>query len=336
MISLEYVENYLYKALVTYRNDENFEDAIQEGLIRAWKDVQENTLSEMTQSYINHRAKQWAKNFIRDSKIGRRRPTGAPLNSKEGRNTKSGVASREKISIFMRDYSDLHDKEPSNIEIAQATGLSAAVVSYQRKAIREGRHHNNAITVTDQDGRTRTDYTAYSVSHFTTTFTEDIIFNIAGKIEWEDETIAEMDFFNLLDGVDQKHKQVLFWHHFMGYNSKEIAGLLGFFPASNTGHRHIKAAHKAVHALLDPSVAPPKPMLERAPRGPIKQKVGRAVATHCKANHEIRGIRKSSGKRYCKICNSLRCNPGRIEADIAPDSKLWSWDEGARPDGELS
>lgn len=328
MIDYEAIEGYVRRSLYSYRTHDMMDDAVQEAMIRAWKDHEEGITE---QSYLCRRAKIWAFNFLRDAPTGRRTATGAPKKSLEGRQDSRGQKTREKITQFLESYRELHEKDPKIYEVAEATGLSTAVVSYQWKNIREGKTKSNAL-YTDEYGERRIDYRAYSIGHFTTD-NEDPIFGYLSKSDrhtesFEDDLLGDLDFNMLLGKVDEVHRKVLYLHHVLGYNAKEVAGALGYEKVSNVGSRRIKAAHEAVRAVVDPTFKLPEKRKYPVERKRVpKPKKPRPEQTHCSKGHEIRGWRKASQKRYCKICNNLRTNPGKTVDDIPADSKLWKWDE---------
>lgn len=351
MVELEHVRKYLTTCLVKYRGHSEYEDAFQEGMIRAWKDIEDGNTEFL---HVARRARVWAFNFIQDSATGRRRATGAHKLTNDGRRSSQGEASREKISSFVEQYFELHDKRPSNVEISQATGLSTSVVSYQLKQLRDGKGINHAIYA-DHYGEQRIDYKAYTIGHITDE-NRDYLSSLQ-KVTWEEEFIDELDFYRTLEMVDPVHREVLYWHHVEGYNAKEVARLLGTAGNSTTGIRRIRAAHDAVKAALYPdeygevcrnghlrtrdntvtSIRTDKQIAKtcldckkdkrkrQAGRRKLKANEIRAQKTHCKNDHEIRGFK--SGRRYCKLCNYISRYPGRTTEDISPNSKLWNWDE---------
>lgn len=349
MVDLEEIRRYLITSLGRYRGHEEYEDGFQEGMIRAWRDIQDGHTEFL---HVAHRAKLWAVNYILDSGNGRRRATGAPPMSRNGRNDSQGEKSREKIRQYVSEYVKLHGSEPTNKQVANGTGLSSAVVSHQRKNMREGKGFNHALYTT-QYGEKRIDYSAYKSTAITDD-NRDFIFSFH-KVEFEKEVIDNMDFVALLEKVDVNHRNVLYWHHVLGLNAKEISQRLGLSGGSTTGSRRIKSAHEAVLAIVDPDkhgqrcrnghlrtsdntitsvrsdgqltnlcldCKEDKRKRQAARRKPTS---GRSKQTHCKNGHEIRGFK--SGRRYCKICNKLNQYPGMTVKDIPADSKLWNWDK---------
>jgi hypothetical protein len=57
-------------------------------------------------------------------------------------------------------------------------------------------------------------------------------------------------------------------------------------------------------------------------RAAVRAAKPKILKTHCKRDHEIRGIRPD-GKRYCKVCNYLR----QKGVEPGPGSKIWEWDQ---------
>lgn len=362
MIELDDIRRYLYKALSSYTSRSEYEDGLQEGLIRAWKDIEAGNDDFL---HVAHRARRWAINFILDSDSGRRKATGAPSRTMEGRKDSHGEATREKIRQFITHYRELHGEEPTQKQVAEGIGYTPQTVGHHMRNMREGRGTNHAI-YNEFYGEKRVDYNAYRTSSYNIDSIPEDQSKVFARhaISFEDQSVAEMDFYNTLAKVDPIHQQVLFWYYVEGYNYQEVAHLGGATAtrASNIGQRRVQAAHKAVLAALYPDKHPEvctkghvrtlentlinvQKTTGRADktcldcnsgrgRNTTKQTKGRAVATHCKNNHEIRGLRKGSGKRYCKVCNSLNNNPGRTIEDISPESTIWNWDEGAR--NELS
>ncbi len=348
MVDLEEIRRYLTKALGKYRDHSEYEDGFQEGMIRAWKDVEAGNEDFL---HVAHRAKQWAFNYLKDVQAGRRHSTGTPRRTRGGRRDAQGEKTREKICNYVQDHVSLHEVEPTNVEISQGTGLSTSVVGYHRKNMREGRRVNYAL-YSEQYGETRIDFSAYRFSPITDE-NRDYIFSF-NNTTFEDATVENLDFLRILEKVDQPHRNVLYWHHALDYTAKEIAEMLGLRGGSTTGGRRIKFAHQAVLEALYPEdyIAKCSNNHTRTPEntgtrtgslGQIsryckdcqdalrvkqaarrKQTKGRVLKTHCKNNHEIRGYK--SGRRYCKVCNYISRFPGRTDSDISPESKLWAWD----------
>ncbi len=348
MVDLEEIRRYLVKSLSRYRDHSEYEDGFQEAMIRAWKDVEAGNTEFL---HVAHRARQWAFNFYKDVGVGRRHHTGAPKLTNAGRRDARGEQSRSKIQQFVDQYYNLHRQEPTNKQVSQGTGLAVGVVSYHRKNMREGKGINHAM-YTEQYGEKRMDYAAYKQSHITSD-NEDFIYSF-NRVQFEDSVIDELDFYRTLEKIEPFHRNVLYWHHVMGYNAKEISKLLGLEGGSTSGSRRLRMAHDAVLAALYPDKYPEvcrnghhrtsdntlvyegatgirkvctdcSSETKKRQSARRKQTKGRVLKTHCKNNHEIRGYK--SGRRYCKVCNYLSRYPGKTDTDISQDSKLWNWDE---------
>lgn len=356
-VDLEEVRKYLLKATMSYRNHSDYEDGFQEGMIRAWKDVQdgnENTL------HVCRRAKQWAVNYITDLGSGRRRATGAPVRAHDGLVRAQGDLTREKISQYIDEYMALHETTPTNKQISMATGISSSVVSRQRLNIKTGRGTNFSIT-TEQYGELRTDWSAYKHSAITDD-NRDFVESYKATT-FETDLVDELTFYELLAPLSVEHQKALYLYHILGYTGLEIAKHLGLSEHQMTGRRKVNDAHKALKNILDPQIETchngvhirteentkltlrsdgytvksclacktfkkqrDKALSENNKTRTTKPKI---VKTSCKSEHEIRGYK--SGRRYCKICNNLRQYPGKTVDQIPAASKLWTWDEGARP-----
>lgn len=107
-----YLEKFLRYKLYHYRDDLEFEDAIQEGLIRAWKDHETGNYEI---AHLRNRAWSWSHNYL--YKEGTY-ATGSELKrSREGITKKSGDATREKVQAFQNEYYAIHEKKPSYKDI---------------------------------------------------------------------------------------------------------------------------------------------------------------------------------------------------------------------------
>jgi len=346
MVDIEKIRRYLITSLASYRGHSEYDDAFQEGMIRAWRDIEDGNDDFR---HVAHRAKLWAVAFISESGQGRRRSTGAPPMSRDGRRDAQGDKTREKIKQCIAEYESVHGEEPTNKYIVQSTGISSSVVSIQRKKMREGKGVNHAI----YNGRDRIDHNAYTIGPITLENENDIYGSVTTS--FESDLIADMSFKGLLEDLPSEERQVLYWHYVLGLNAKEIAAMLGLAGGSSSGMRKIRAAHHAVKVHLFPEeyqeqcvnghkrtpentkvftnvngtsskrcmicqeATRKRQAARRKPRKP------REVKTHCKRDHEIRGYK--SNRRYCKICNYMSAYPNKTEADIPPESALWKWDE---------
>ena len=345
---LKTVEKMVRTAIKSYRQDLRYEDAVQEALIHAWKDIQSG---EYDFNHMTNRAKLWARSFLQKPYA---RTTGAPPLSRDGVTTEDAERKRQKITSYVHEFSKLHDRKPSNSEVAQALGIPLATVAQQRINIATGAYDH---AIYEGEGKRRRIASAYfNPAHLDAVIDPDTS-AWAADHGFENETVANLDFERLLSGLSTDSRNVIYYHVFMGYNKRETSQFIGItqrqldtrlqraldevrayydvnfvLPPDTCPNGHEKTEENARytsegHRRCKPCIAAyedkrrAKVKAERAAARAAKPQV---LKTHCKRGHEIRGLRRGDGKRYCKVCNYMRSHDGNLPKD---GSKIYEWDQ---------
>lgn len=353
-LDLSTVERIVRSNIRSYRDDPRFEDAVQEALIRAWKDMESGDYVEDL-GYIINRAKLWARSFLQRKST---RTTGSPPLSRDGKMTEQGEKTRQKIMSYTSEYFRLHNRKPSNRETAKALGLTLTTVANQRINIAKGHYDHAVYDVEDKTGRRRLAKTYFLPVHLDSVFTSTMDSDgssdprtdaLVAIPSFEGDVLDEMSFRSLLDQIPEENRKAVYLHYGLGYSLVECSQILGI--TQKIFYTRMAKAKDEIRAIMDPDFAaeyhkepePPKCRNghEKPDTGRCKEciqnyekrragrkkgvKVERKPRTHCKRDHEIRGFK--SGRPYCKVCNYMSQNPDK---EIPETSKLWLWDE--RPD----
>lgn len=192
----------------------DFEDAVQEAIIHAWRDIE---TGGYTFAHVVNRAALQGKKLLADK---RATITGKARRSKEGTVSAQGEATREKINMFIRDYVDIHEKMPTNKEIAAAVGVSNSTVITHRK-----RGYTN---VGADGGVTRHNYSESSLESYMTAADIDADeCPLFAQDSFEDSLIEDLDFQNLLASLSEESAKALTLY-VMGYIDREIAEAFGY------------------------------------------------------------------------------------------------------------
>lgn len=347
MDQFQNIEKIVRKAISSYRHDHRYEDAVQEALIRAWKDI-EDGIDDF--HHVTNRAKVWARGFLGKPYA---RTTGSPPLSRDGVTTEDAERKRQKIISYEHEFFKLHERKPKNSEVSQALGIPLATVAQQRINIATGQYDH---AVYESEGTRRRISSSYFKPVHMDAFEAPDKDLIAAKTSFEGDVIAQLDFEALLHKLTEDSRQVIYYHVFMGYNKRETSQCMGisqrqldtrlqraldevravYDPSftlppetcpnghertadnllvTKEGHKRCKACIKAYEDKRRAKVKADRAKV-RAERGP------KTLKTHCKRGHEIRGLR-GDGKRYCKVCNYINTR-GK---EPAPDSKIWEWDK---------
>lgn len=251
--TLEWVQKWTSINLSHYRSHPHWEDAIQEALLHAWKDIESG---EYEPFHILNRAKQRAWAFMHNNK----RATGSPPLSRDGIGTAESDAQMWKIAHWRREYWELHDKWPSYAEVAKVFDISTSSVERQIMRHREGRY-NHAVYVPRGDGH-RTLAPSYfnpiSIDGMSDSLNDEgkdsetynqIRFSTG---DMEDIMISNLDFYRILDQVSEESRKVLFLVYVMGYTQPQVGKELGYKANHNqNGYKRIRKAHKEVKEILD-------------------------------------------------------------------------------------
>jgi RNA polymerase sigma factor (sigma-70 family) len=347
MDQLKNIEKIVRHAIYSYRADLRYEDAVQEALIRAWKDIQEGN-EEF--HHVANRAKLWARSFLQKHYA---RTFGSPALSKDGVTTEEAERKRQKIISYVHEFSKLHDRKPSNSEVAKALGMPLATVAQQRINIATGQYDH---AVYEAEGSRRRIASTYFKPVHMDAFEAPDKDMMASKTTFEGDLIAQIDFELMLKALSDDSRHIVYYHIFMGYNKRETSQYMGITQRQldtrlERALAEVRAWYAGEEFVVPPEMCPNGhekteentvtnaeghrrcrlciQRYEDKRRAKIKEQRAAARAnrpkfrkTHCKRNHEIRGIRPD-GKRYCKVCNYMR---SRGE-EPGPNSKIWEWDQ---------
>lgn len=329
-------EAYLKRALRKYNNHlpELIEDAIQEGIIQVWRDMEAGVTPKLK---ILRRAGLAANKFInRNGEYF----FGKPRTSREGI-TANGTTT-QKIKIFLDEYLPVHNwVYPSAIEVAKATGVSRTSVTAILKNIREGRI-DHMVYRTANDGSNRKDWDYYNTvsvnslknSDSTTDDWTDNPQVTKYSASWEDNLLSDINLIEVIKKLHPDHQRVLYMYLYEGYTPTEIARESGTVAHPNSvGRKYFQAALGQVHMLIDPYYGECTKGHKRTPETSVVKKrtdgyYFRTCLVCCKngGGDKSRRARKKMGRPISPICpqghtkdkidshGNLRCSKCRAEA----------------------
>lgn len=337
--TLKDVKLYLSRVLRSYARSPRYEDALQEGLLYAWRDI-ESGKYENDAGYIFLRARQRATAHIQ--KVYER-TTGSPALDREGKERSGGRAAREKISAYMDEFWALHDRAPVAREVGAALGMSKQSATEHMRKLKTGQY-SHAI-YEDYGGANR-----LARSYFTTRSIDEMDLHPDGSVKEKQEWLIDgkdsvqeaedrLDFERLLSQLSDHTHRVLHMVFVLGYNYTEVAEAVGYTSHTNSyGSRVVLKAVAEARELLYPS--PPTPaktpseycrkghkrteestkryklkngktrikcaICEKAAQAERQKntppKVPKSKAELCQRGHKIDGLR-GNGTRFCRTCN---------------------------------
>lgn len=135
VMTFEEMDSYLRKKVARFRDSPLWEDAVQEGLISIWQDMQEGTKEH---PHMVFRAVLRARALMFNPTT---HPTGhvAVNNAGPGsRRSARGEATREKIREYLANYRKLHGEEPTQYRIAKDLGMDKSTVRSQIAKMKTG------------------------------------------------------------------------------------------------------------------------------------------------------------------------------------------------------
>lgn len=296
---LSTVERVVRSNMSGYRDQHDWEDAIQEGVIRAWRDMREG---ERGNTHIIRRAKIWAKTHMTDD---HHLPTGHPGRETTGIVRQADLVRAEKVRGYVEHFYRLHDRLPKATEVAQALGISKSSASYHIKTRNEMR--GGYAVREDGEGHARLDRKSYrNVPLFVTLSGGDEEIGPeaefrAGLITFEDDVCSQDSFEHLMSLLAPQYQEVLRYYHLDQMTYKEIAEIIGL--SRQATRKRVEMGHKLLRRFLVGEV--PQKVEQRG-----KDKQGRQRATHCKRGHAFTNdnvIQQSNGRGVaCKTCNNIR------------------------------
>lgn len=205
---LEHAEAILRYRFRRMNNREDFEDGIQEALIRLW-----NARSEgKSDTHAIRLAQIYAKSFwFGDTNMS----TGHQRISRDGVTSRSATAEREKVMSFRGEFYTLHDRLPTTREVSQATGVRERQVRKYVAAAKQG----FAIT-----GRVH----SKTIDRNNTSM--DVIMSAGHDFSgggFEDDFVSETAMIHLLSSMRPNQAEVLYLTYWLGWPQKQIAQHLG-------------------------------------------------------------------------------------------------------------
>jgi DNA-directed RNA polymerase specialized sigma24 family protein len=294
------LESYVRGALKNRRDMEDFEDAVQEGLIRGWKDSEEGSRDE---AWIFHRAAMWASQHLtNDTHL----PTGHMGRERDGITRASGNATREKIKMYVEQFTELHDRAPNQTEIANAIGLNPSTVHTHLQRMKTG---NATVLYRTEGEKKRLDRSSYLHTPLLVDDRDGNSVRVHPEAESHNPApstemllLEELHFQALLAPLTKRSQEVLTLTHLYGWSQKEIGQYFGYTSPQAQARKLLLHAHKEVEFHFfggeDPYVV---------------KTGGKPRTSHCSRGHEWNeantGFRDKTKKhRYCKPCNRIRNN----------------------------
>ncbi|MCA1841241.1 MAG: hypothetical protein ABR585_12890 [Gemmatimonadaceae bacterium] len=192
------------------------EDALQEALIRAWKDHQEGSYDF---NHMVNRAENWARKYLFPGSNAQK-ATGSTRVDTSGFVRKPEL--REKIRLFMDEYLRLHGKKPSQATVAKSLGMTQSSVSYYLKRMSNG----GTTPIKTKDG-SRIDYGAYrsvaleDITGYGENKDSDYNYRIPTD-GFESSLMADLHFQQILNGYDLEMQQILVLYCECDWTFKDI------------------------------------------------------------------------------------------------------------------
>lgn len=209
----------------------DFEDGIQEALIRAWKDIEAGMTNR---KHIMNRAEVWFRTRMFSN---HHHWTGHEPRSHDGYRKESPV--REKIMAYRQEFLQLHNRYPTTREAHKATGVSESSISYH---VKKSKTYSSPIV----DAYNCIDEKSYWVLGYDETYIEP-------TMESFEETFVSDDAFNsLIENLTEFEKKVVTLRFRYGMSNRAIGRQLWPDVSVDTTQQRVnKAMHRAFKKLRE-------------------------------------------------------------------------------------
>lgn len=280
------VHKWLKRTSTRYADMPDRDDAIQEGLIRAWKDMEDGSRDF---HYIRSRARIWTKSHLLDD-TGL--PTGHPGRERIGIRKQAGDTKTEKVRMFVDEFRKLHDRLPSNSEIGQGVGMTSNRASYYKlkaqapRTLHLTRERDDAPTKVRMDRR---GYVSEPLQREGMGGLRSVVERQSPHAGADESYVANAHFYWLIEDLTPELQKVMILTHIYGLPQGEIGGLLDV--AQATVGKYQRAAHGLIKHKIEGTAPPSK-----------------ATRTHCLNEHEYtpENTGQNGKGRYCKTCRNTR------------------------------
>lgn len=218
--------------IVRYCRPDNFDDAVQEALIRAWQ------LSESNYSRDKILAKAVDRGRAVINPFAGPVPLGKPAKSKEGYRDAEGNISRQKIKDFQDNFKEVHERLPTVTEISRGLGMSTRNVRDHLSRLKTDR---KSILVTDNNRVLEPLHASLEVLN-----EDDEI--VSDTVQFEDELLAWLNFVDLVSILNPRDKELMYFSHVEGMRNAEVARCLG--KSDSTVRDLINRAHHSLRSHI--------------------------------------------------------------------------------------
>lgn len=232
------IEVDLRRRLSKYRNLPDWDDAVQEALIQTWRDQEERGITDPGQLRARGTLRGKAILMHQTGATGGSTMTGhVGRKSTEGVSREKGERTREKIRIFEEEFTRIHDRKPSGVEIMKGTGLSRDQVYGQLKKTSTG------VSVPVKEVKLQALWNQEGAQDEDTTLAIQ-----RSAIEWEQDLINQLTVQQLMLELTDRQRQAVYGTHWLRLSTRELATQMGI-NAKNV-RDHLNAAYNKMRKAL--------------------------------------------------------------------------------------
>lgn len=246
---LETINRYIYKRMSAYmRHHPEWEDAVQEAYIRAWKDYEAGNWE--SDFHLVNRACTWAKAYLQEDRGGGRRATGRPRSESSGRVQAEGLKMAEKTKQYVDEFHKLHKRKPRPMELRDALGITDGYASILLKnynqtiyAAKAGIRDAWAPAVGMDTIRAESNEDEKKSKSFIKSIRQE---------NFEDDVLSDLHFDHIVSSLKPRHKEVLNMYFRYGMTTREIGDYYGYekYPVKNA-RANILSALKAARKIVE-------------------------------------------------------------------------------------